>query len=242
MDLESVRRYIEKGGHEDDKRASKIEEMPLRFFERFVLEGLHIDLIEPGRVVCSMKVPPRLLNGSDCLHAGATAMLVDVVGSAALIAAGVFLSGVSVEINVSYLDAAYADDEIEIEARVLRAGKAVGSASVDFRKKKSGAIIAQGRHTKYFRISSKISFSRTNNASLNNASNTAHSLLWKKYGFRPVSRDRTPKLPSSKHQSQQAFIVGFNLTCLKYLCRVYGAQHLMRNGSLCSNLNVLAAA
>ncbi|XP_011015990.1 PREDICTED: putative esterase C31F10.02 [Populus euphratica] len=107
MDLESVRRYIEKGGHEDDKRASKIEEM--RFFESFVMEGLHIDLIEPGRVVCSMKVPPRLLNGSDCLHAGAIAMLVDVVGSAALVAAGVFLTGVSVEINVSYLDAAYAD-------------------------------------------------------------------------------------------------------------------------------------
>ncbi|XP_073264609.1 uncharacterized protein [Populus alba] len=145
MDLESVRRYIEKGGHEDDKKASKIEEMPLRFFEKFVMEGLHIDLIEPGRVVCSMKVPPRLLNGSDCLHAGATAMLVDVVGSAALVAAGVFLTGVSVEINVSYLDAAYAD-----------VGKAVGSASVDFRKKKSGAIIAQGRHTKYLLISSKM--------------------------------------------------------------------------------------
>jgi len=61
MDLESVRRYIEKGGHEDDKKASKIEEMPPRFFEKFVMEGLHIDLIEPGRVVCSMKVPPRLL-------------------------------------------------------------------------------------------------------------------------------------------------------------------------------------
>ncbi|KAL9391654.1 hypothetical protein Peur_015574 [Populus x canadensis] len=156
MDLESVRRYIEKGGHEDDKKASKIEEMPLRFFEKFVMEGLHIDLIEPGRVVCSLKVPPRLLNGSDCLHAGAIAMLVDVVGSAALVAGGVFLTGVSVEINVSHLDAAYADEEIEIEARVLRAGKAVGSASVDFRKKKSGAIIAQGRHTKYLLISSKM--------------------------------------------------------------------------------------
>lgn len=47
-------------------------------------------------------------------------------------------------------------EEIEIEARVLRAGKAVGSASVDFRKKKSGAIIAQGRHTKYLLISSKM--------------------------------------------------------------------------------------
>ena len=61
MDLESVRRYLEKGGHEDDKKASNIEKMPPRFFERFVMEGLHIDLIEPGRGVCSMKVPPRLL-------------------------------------------------------------------------------------------------------------------------------------------------------------------------------------
>ncbi|KAJ6402734.1 hypothetical protein OIU84_014772 [Salix udensis] len=109
MDLESVRRYLEKGGDEDDKKASNIEKMPPRFFERFVMEGLHIDLIEPGRVVCSMKVPPRLLNGSDYLHGGAAAMLVDVVGTSALISAGVFLTGVSVEINVSYLDAACAD-------------------------------------------------------------------------------------------------------------------------------------
>lgn len=48
-------------------------------------------------------------NGSDYLHGGAAAMLVDVVGASALISAGVFLTGVSVEINVSYLDAAYAD-------------------------------------------------------------------------------------------------------------------------------------
>lgn len=156
MDLESVKRYLETGGYEEDKNASTIEKMPLRFFERFIMQGLHIDLIEPGRVVCSMKVPPRLLNGGNFLHGGATATLVDLVGTAAMCTAGAPASGVSVEINVSYLDAAFADEEIEIEARVLRAGKAVGSASVDFRKKKSGAIIAQGRHTKYFLISSKM--------------------------------------------------------------------------------------
>ncbi|CAK7337890.1 unnamed protein product [Dovyalis caffra] len=61
MDLEAVKRYIEKGGDEDDKKATTIEEVPLRFFERFVMEGLHIDHIEPGRVVCSMKIPPRLV-------------------------------------------------------------------------------------------------------------------------------------------------------------------------------------
>nr|ALB00253.1 acyl-CoA thioesterase [Populus tomentosa] len=109
MDLESVKRYVETGGYEEDKNASTIEKMPLRFFERFIMQGLHIDLIEPGRVVCSMKVPPRLLNGGNFLHGGATATLVDLVGTAAMCTAGAPVSGVSVEINVSYLDAAFAD-------------------------------------------------------------------------------------------------------------------------------------
>lgn len=43
------------------------------------------------------------------MHGGATASLVDLVGSAAIFSTGAPISGVSVEINVSYLDAAYAD-------------------------------------------------------------------------------------------------------------------------------------
>ncbi|KAJ7001014.1 acyl-coenzyme A thioesterase 13 [Populus alba x Populus x berolinensis] len=156
MDLESVKRYLETGGYEEDKNASTIEKMPLRFFERFIMQGLHIDLIEPGRVVCSMKVPPRLLNGGNFLHGGATATLVDLVGSAAIFTVGAPATGVSVEINVSYLDAAFADEEIEIEARVLRVGKAVGVVSVELKKKRTGKIIAQGRHTKYLAVPSKL--------------------------------------------------------------------------------------
>lgn len=47
-------------------------------------------------------------------------------------------------------------EEIEIEARVLRVGKAVGVVSVEFRKKETGKIIAQGRHTKYLAVPSKM--------------------------------------------------------------------------------------
>jgi len=39
-------------------------------------------------------------------------------------------------------------EEIDIEAKVLRAGKAVGVAVVEL-KKKSGKIIAQARYSKY---------------------------------------------------------------------------------------------
>ena len=48
-------------------------------------------------------------NTANTLHGGAIASLVDLVGSASIYASGVPTSGVSVEINVSYLDAALAD-------------------------------------------------------------------------------------------------------------------------------------
>lgn len=48
-------------------------------------------------------------NTHNSLHGGATATLVDLVGSAAIHTMGAPQVGVSVEINVSYLDAAYLD-------------------------------------------------------------------------------------------------------------------------------------
>ncbi|CAL5368924.1 unnamed protein product [Camellia sinensis] len=170
MDLESVKKYLERDG---SRNATTIDEMPSKFFEPFVMQGLSIDLLEPGRLICSMIVPPRLLNTGNFLHGGATATLVDIVGSAVICTVGAPFTGVSVEINVSYLDAAYVgvvyqnldvyawdfvrdQEEIEIESKVLRVGKAIAVVSVELRKKKTGKIIAQGRHTKYLAVSSKI--------------------------------------------------------------------------------------
>lgn len=61
MDFEAVKKLLEKERGEDDKNATIIPNMPSRFFERFIMQGLRIDLIEPGRIICSMKVPSRLL-------------------------------------------------------------------------------------------------------------------------------------------------------------------------------------
>ncbi|CAK9139402.1 unnamed protein product [Ilex paraguariensis] len=153
MDLDSVKRFLEKGSPND---SSVIDSMPYRFFEPFVIQGLKVDLIEPGHIICSMKIPTRLLNSGNSLHGGATAMLVDVVGSAVIYTVGAPMTGVSVEINVSYMDAAYAGEEIEIESKALRIGKAIAVVSVELRKRKTGKIIAQGRHTKYLAVSSKL--------------------------------------------------------------------------------------
>ncbi|KAL7614994.1 hypothetical protein Lser_V15G05976 [Lactuca serriola] len=155
MDFESVKSFLEKSS--SGVSSKDIDSMPFRFFEPMIMSGLKVDLIERGRVLCSMKVPPRLLNVGNSLHGGATAALVDVVGSSVIMTMdSVTTTGVSVEINVSYLDAAFVGDEIEIEAKALRVGKAVAVVSVEFRKKKTGKIIAQGRHTKYLAVSSKL--------------------------------------------------------------------------------------
>ncbi|CAN8311202.1 unnamed protein product [Cochlearia groenlandica] len=147
MDLESVKEYLEGEGIVEN--VSKVAKLPHKFIERFVTKGIKVDLIEPGRIVCSMKILPHLLNGGKFLHGGATATLVDVIGSAAIYTTGVSPTGVSIAINVSYVDAAFIDEEIEIESKTMRVGETFAVVSVEMRKKKDGKVIAQGRHTKY---------------------------------------------------------------------------------------------
>ncbi|CAH9123310.1 unnamed protein product [Cuscuta epithymum] len=153
MDLESVKKFLEKGGGE---YASVIDDLPQRFFEPFISYGIKVDLVERGRLVCNLKVPPRLVNMGNFLHGGATAALVDIVGSAVIHTVGAPSTGVSVEISVSYLDAAFLHEEVEIEAKVLRVGKTLAFVNVELRKKKTGKIVAQGRHTKYLAVPSKL--------------------------------------------------------------------------------------
>lgn len=134
---------------------ASIDELPSGFYDSLLLQGTQVDHAEPGRIICSLKVPPRLVNSGNFLHGGAIAAYVDIIGSAAIFTTGAKSSGVSVEINVSYLDAAKSGEEIEIEAKVLRVGRAIAFVTVDLRKK-TGQLVAQGRHTKYLAVTSKL--------------------------------------------------------------------------------------
>lgn len=134
---------------------ASIDELPSGFYDSLLLQGTQVDHAEPGRIICSLKVPPRLVNSGNFLHGGAIAAYVDIIGSAAIFTTGAKSAGVSVEINVSYLDAAKSGEEIEIEAKVLRVGRAIAFVTVDLRKK-TGQLVAQGRHTKYLAVTSKL--------------------------------------------------------------------------------------
>ncbi|KAJ6798909.1 acyl-coenzyme A thioesterase 13-like [Iris pallida] len=156
MDLEAVKRSL--SGGEDGVDKTLTLSLPPKFYNSFVLGGLRVDSIRPGRVLCSFVVPPRSRAAAgNYLHGGVIATLVDVIGSAAIVSGGHTLtSGVSIDLSVSHMDAAFVGEEVEIEAKLLNDSKTLGVAAVEIRKKATGKIIAQGRHTKYLAVSSKL--------------------------------------------------------------------------------------
>jgi hypothetical protein len=61
-EFELVKRYLEKNkGEEESESTVDDEELPRAFLEHLILRGLRLHLIQPGRVLFSMNIPPRLL-------------------------------------------------------------------------------------------------------------------------------------------------------------------------------------
>ncbi|XP_051217412.1 uncharacterized protein [Lolium perenne] len=149
MDPEAVRRTLE-------PRASPADILGSTRYYVFVMSGVRLDSAEHGRVLCSFVVSPRHANSQGYLLSGVTATLADQLGAAVFYASGIGSSGVSLEINLSFVDTATVGEEIEVEGKLLRAGKSIGIVSVDFRKKRTGKLMAQARHTTYLAVSSKL--------------------------------------------------------------------------------------
>lgn len=60
MDFETVKRFVEKEGGPYE---FTVDSMPKQFIEPLIMQGMNIDHIERGRIVCSFTVPPRLVVG-----------------------------------------------------------------------------------------------------------------------------------------------------------------------------------
>ncbi|KAL4629948.1 acyl-coenzyme A thioesterase 13 [Arapaima gigas] len=117
-------------------------------FDR-TLSKVNIMSASPGKVVCEMKVEEEHLNRGGTLHGGLTATLVDVVSTTALIYTERGAPGVSVDMNITYMNAAKLGEELVITAQVLKQGQMMAFATVELASKTTGKLIAQGRHTKY---------------------------------------------------------------------------------------------
>ncbi|CAH2284491.1 Hypothetical predicted protein [Pelobates cultripes] len=117
-------------------------------FDR-VLQKVELVSASPGKVVCEMKVEEEHTNRGGTLHGGLTATLVDVISTAALVHTERAAPGVSVDMNITYMNAAKIGDSILITAQVLKQGRSLAFATVDLTNKVTGKMIAQGRHTKH---------------------------------------------------------------------------------------------
>ncbi|KAM4689682.1 acyl-coenzyme A thioesterase 13-like [Discoglossus pictus] len=117
-------------------------------FDR-VLGKLSLISASPGKIVCELKVEKEHTNTGGTLHGGLTATIVDNVSTIALMNTERGAPGVSVDMNITYMNAAKIGESVLITAQVLKQGKSLGFATVDLINKETGKIIAQGRHTKH---------------------------------------------------------------------------------------------
>jgi acyl-coenzyme A thioesterase 13 len=99
-----------------------------------------------GEMDCSKAI--QNLNGM--LHGGATAALVDHVGTVAIMSADrENRPGVTTDLNVTYLAPAPTGGKVYADATVLKIGKIMAYVSVDVRRAEDDVLIAQGRMSKY---------------------------------------------------------------------------------------------
>jgi acyl-coenzyme A thioesterase 13 len=107
-----------------------------------------------GLFTARLVLEERHLNSAGGLHGSVSATIVDWAGGLAIAAWDQRpATGVSVDINVSYLSTARLGDEIEIEGRVERVGANLAFTEVRIWKIDAdgarGARVSSGRHTKF---------------------------------------------------------------------------------------------
>ncbi|KAI8053213.1 HotDog domain-containing protein [Syncephalis plumigaleata] len=116
-------------------------------YDNLILGRLKLESANKGHVIVTMPVEECHLNGSGNLHGGVIATIIVTVSSFAIASAGCYATGVSTDLNVSYLSSAKRGDIITIDSTCTRLGKAMAYTTTDI--KKDQTIIAQGRHTKF---------------------------------------------------------------------------------------------
>ncbi|KAL2126991.1 hypothetical protein VTI74DRAFT_11501 [Chaetomium olivicolor] len=113
-----------------------------------------------GLFTARLRLGVQHLNSAGGIHGSVSATLVDWAGGLAIAAWDLrSATGVSVDINISYLSSARLGDEVEIEGRVERVGGNLAFTEVRIfkvdRNAERGAVVASGRHTKFVRDTTK---------------------------------------------------------------------------------------
>ncbi|EGE07237.1 PaaI-thioesterase [Trichophyton equinum CBS 127.97] len=116
---------------------------------RRLLDSLRITTARPGTVHFELDVQKEHTNRLGILHGGTIASMVDLGGSLAVASHGLFATGVSTDLNVTYLGSGgKVGDKILAEVTCDKFGNKLAYTTIKFTNK-ADEIVARGSHTKY---------------------------------------------------------------------------------------------
>ncbi|KAJ5942704.1 hypothetical protein N7516_002872 [Penicillium verrucosum] len=125
-----------------------------------LLDNLRVTAARPGVVNFELDIQKQHTNRLNILHGGTIASMVDLGGSLAVASRGLFATGVSTDLNVTYLNSGgKVGDRIlavclslsiphSITKRPRLVGKTLAFTNIKFTDP-NGHIVARGSHTKY---------------------------------------------------------------------------------------------
>ncbi|KAI1619829.1 actin-domain-containing protein [Exophiala viscosa] len=114
-----------------------------------LINTLRITAVEPGKVNFELPIEQHHTNRLGILHGATLATMVDTSGSLALASRGLYSTGVSTDISVTYLGAGgKVGDVVKGEVICDKFGKTLAFTSVKFMNSKN-EIVARGSHTKF---------------------------------------------------------------------------------------------
>ena len=104
----------------------------------------------PGRIHASFTIGRHNLNRLGTLHGGCIATLTDTIGSLAIASKGLYSTGVSTDINTTYVKSAGGQgDTVKLHGEVISMGKTLAFTRMELRHPVTHALLAYGSHTKF---------------------------------------------------------------------------------------------
>ncbi|CAI2180372.1 16342_t:CDS:2 [Funneliformis geosporum] len=124
-------------------------------YDKFIIGKMTITDAIDGKVTCELPIEKIHLNRVGSVHGGLLSTLVDIGGSLAIASKGMHATGVSTDLNVTFVNAAKEGDVMSMDAECVKLGKTLAFTIIDITSKRNKKLIAQGRHTKYVAIAHK---------------------------------------------------------------------------------------
>ncbi|SPO31152.1 related to Putative esterase C31F10.02 [Ustilago trichophora] len=114
------------------------------------ISTLRIHNAIPGRIHGTFLIGPHNLNRLGTLHGGCVATLTDTMGSLAIASKGLYSTGVSTDINTTYVKSAGGKgDTVNVMGEVISMGKTLAFTRMEVRHPVTDALLAYGSHTKF---------------------------------------------------------------------------------------------